>query len=180
MNVVSVVLASTASAYLLSAIVWAARRKPGYSHVKQTISELAEYGSKHAWLVSVGVFLPVGAVLAVVAWQQHSSDNPVALLAISIATGYVTSAIFPCDPGSPMLGSFRQAVHNLGGGIQYVGGALSLLWISETAGPVFRAIGLLIGACAVLLSFESQFRGIIQRLAETCLFSGLIARLLVT
>ena len=176
----SLTLSLVASAYLVVSIVVVARNKPGYKHVTHTISELGESGSTQMRRVSLGVFLPVGAVLAIVAWLQHTSNTPIAALSISIAAGYVTSALFPCDPGSPMIGSFRQAMHNVGGGIQYIGGALSLLWIAETAGPVFRAAGLLVAASGILLSFESQFRGVIQRIAEVCLFAGLLAALRMT
>jgi hypothetical protein len=176
----SLTLSLVASAYLVVAIVVVARNKSGYKHVKHTISELGESGSKQMRRVSLGVFFPVGAILAIVAWLQHTPNTPVAALSISIAAGYITSALFPCDPGSPTIGSFRQTMHNVGGGVQYVGGALALLWIAETAGPVFRTAGLLIAASAVLLLFESQFRGLIQRIAEACLFAGLLAALRMT
>lgn len=180
MNFASLTLSLVVAAYLVVSIVAAARRKPDYRHTIHTISELGEFGSAQMRQVSLGVFLPIGVTLAIVAWLQHASNTPIAALSISMAAGYTTSALFPCDPGSPMLGSFRQAMHNLGGGIQYVGGALSLLWIAETAGPVFRTAGLLVAVSAVLLSFKSQFRGLIQRVAEACLFAGLIAALQMT
>ena len=76
-----------------------------------------------------------------------------------------------------MTGSARQAIHNLGGGIEYIGGAFSLFWIAEFAGPGFRAAGILVVVCAILLSFESKIRGIFQRIAEVCLFLCLLAAL---
>lgn len=176
-NFTSMTLSLAASAFLVVAIVVVARNKPGYKHVKHTISELGESGSAQMRRVSLGVFLPAGAILAIVAWLQHTSNTPIAALSASLAAGYVTSGLFPCDPGSPISGSVRQMMHNLGGGIQYVGGALSLLWIAETAGPVFKITGLLVAVSAVLLSLESQIRGLIQRIAEACLFAGLIAAL---
>ncbi len=173
----SLTLSLVASIYLLVSILFSASRKPGYSHASQTISELAEYGSDHTRQVSLLVFLPVGILLSVVAWFLHSAHPPIAALALSIAVGYGLSAVFPCDPGSPLTGSVRQAIHNLAGGIEYVGGAFSLLWISESAGPEFRVAGIAVAASAILLSFESSVRGIIQRIAETCLFAGLVAAL---
>ena len=176
----SLTLSLLASAYLVVAIVVVARGRNGYLHAKHTISELGESGAEQMRRVSYGVFLPVGITLAFVAMLQYPANSPIAALSISIAIGYVTSALFPCDPGSPAIGSFRQTMHNLGGGVQYVGGALSLLWIAETMGPVFRGTGMLVAASAVLLSFESRFRGLVQRLAEVCLFAGLIIALWMT
>ncbi len=172
-----VVLSLTASVYLSIAIVVAASRRSAYSHVRNTISELAEYGSEYMTKVSFAVFLPVAILLGIVAFLVSSTDLPIAALALSIAIGYGLSAIFPCDQGSPMIGSYRQAIHNFGGAIEYLGGAFSLFWISETTGPAFRVAGFLVAASAILLSFESPVRGVIQRIAELCLFLGLLAAL---
>lgn len=175
----SIVLVLTASIYLFISIVVAANRNPAYSHASDTISELAEFGSEFTQLVSLGVFLPVAIALGVVAWLLRLTDPPIATLAFSIAAGYGIGAMFPCDPGSPFTGSVRQAIHNLGGGIEYIGGALSLLWIGEAGWPGFDAAGILVGISAILLAFESRIRGIIQRISESCLFLGLIAALWV-
>ena len=176
---VSVILALIASIFLCISVVVAGNREPGYNHVSQTISELAEYGSEYSQQVSIGVFLPVSISLGAVAWLSRFADPPVAALALSIAVGYGLGAVFPCDPGSPLFGSLRQAVHNLGGAIEYLGGALSLFWIAETTWPGFRVAGMLVGVSAILLSFESPVRGAIQRIAETCLLAGLVAALLM-
>ena len=164
---VPLVLSLIASLYLSIAIVVAASRKPAYSHVRQTISELAEYGSEFAIQVSIGVFLPVAVALGVVALLSGSTNLPIAALALSIGIGYGLGAMFPCDPGSPITGSLRQGIHNFGGAVEYFGGAFSLLWISETAGPIFGITGLLVAAAAILLSFKSPLRGVIQRVAES-------------
>ncbi len=37
-------------------------RKPGYSHIRDTISELGEMGSPIGWSVSYLGFLPIGAL----------------------------------------------------------------------------------------------------------------------
>jgi len=173
----SLLLSIAATAFLLASVIGVAHRKPGYRHTSDTISELAEYGSGYSWPVSLGVFLPVAAALSVVAWLLQHEFPQAAALSVSIAAGYGLSAMFPCDPGSPLIGSLRQTIHNLGGGIEYIGGAFSLLWISELAGPGFRIAGMLVGVSAILLSFEIPARGLVQRIAESCLFGGLIAAL---
>ena len=168
-----------ASVYLGVSIVVAARQKPSYSHTRHTISELAESGSEYTLLVSFGVFLPVAISLGIVSWYLRVSDPPIAALALSVAIGYGIGALFPCDPGSPLMGSVRQGIHNLGGGIQYIGGAIALLWIGESTGPGFYAAGLLVGIAAIILSFESPVRGFVQRIAESCMFLSLLAALWV-
>ena len=121
------------------------------------------------------MFLPVAISLAAVVWLLRFSAPPIAALALSIAVGYGLGATFPCDPGSPLTGSFRQTIHKLAGGIEYIGGALSFFWIKETAWPGSYAAGILVALSAILLSFESRYRGLIQRNAKSCLFLGLLA-----
>lgn len=170
-------LSLATASYLAVAILIAAKHKPGYSHVKHTISELAECGSAHMASVSFGVFLPVAIALGIVAILLVSTSPQAAALALSIAVGYGIGAMFPCDPGSPLTGSFRQAIHNLGGATEYLGGAFSLFWISESAGPGFRIAGFVVAASAILLSVVGAVRGLVQRIAESCLFLALPATL---
>jgi len=170
-------LAITATLYLFVSIVFAGKRKPGYDHLRHTISELAEHGSRYTKQVSYGVFLPVAIALGLIACFVRPSHPPIATLALSIAIGYGLGAMFPCDHGSPATGSARQGIHNLGGGIEYIGGALSLLWIGESGWLGFQFAGVLVGVSAFLLVFESRVRGIIQRVAELCLFLGLVSAL---
>lgn len=168
-------LALTTSAYLLSAIIGFAARRPDYNHSKNTISELGEAGATSARLVSFGVFLPVGLALLLVAVLARRVEPDGALLALCIAVGYAVAAIFPCDAGSPVSGSPRQTVHNLGGGVEYVGGALALWRLSEAHGSFFQVAALTVGAAAVALSIPSLpgIRGLVQRVAEVALFAGL-------
>lgn len=168
-----------ASLFLAGSIMVFARRLPGYDHRSRTISELGEHGSPFEKTVSLGVFLPVAVALGVVVLLLRETHLPVALLALSISLGYGISAFFPCDPGSPLYGSWRQAAHNIGGGIEYVGGALALFWIAESWGPSFRIPGFVVAIAMILLSFKSPFRGAVQRAAEICLFGGLVAALWV-
>ncbi|MEM1436230.1 MAG: DUF998 domain-containing protein [Pseudomonadota bacterium] len=178
---VAALLVLIAGVYLLAAVLAvAALRGAAYSHARHTISELAEAGSEYSGKVSYGVFLPVACALAVAALLAAPFSSPVAALALSLALGYGSAALFPCDPGSPAIGSFRQGVHNLGGAAQYLGGALSLLLIAEALGWVFRAAGLLVAGAALLLSFEGPVRGLIQRVAELCLFLGLLTAVWMT
>lgn len=159
--------------FLAVAVVYHGRRRPGYSQIRHTISELGEVGSPDGPRVSWGVFLPVGLVLALIAGLAGPSRPPQLVLAASLATGYVVAAIFPTDPGAPVWGTWRKTLHDLGGAVEYLGGALALFWLAESFGAAFQIAGFVVGASVALLSFPHPVRGLVQRIAETCLFAGL-------
>ncbi len=172
------ILVFLAAILLALAILIGAARRAEYSHRRHTINELGERGSEFEGVFSWGIFLPTGLMLAAGGFMALSSNPPAAALALCIAAGYLTAAIFPCDPGSPFGGSWRQAWHNIGGAVQYLGGALALMLVAETEGPVFRFTAVAVGAIAILISFPGPVRGALQRAAEVLLFSGLLAVLL--
>ncbi len=178
MQPLPVILTILATVLLATAILIGAARRPEYSHRRHTISELGERGSVFERGFSLGVFLPVGLMLAIVGVVTLNTDRPAAALALCIATGYLSAAVWPCDAGSPLGGSWRQGLHNIGGAVEYLGGALALMVIAETHGPVFRFTGITVGAIAILISFPGPVRGALQRAAEILLFSGLLAALL--
>lgn len=164
-----------AAVHLFFFLIVVGPRRPGYSHIRHTISELGEFGAPEQRLIAFGVFLPVGALLALVAYLLRPIGQAPAALALCISVGYLVAAAFPCDPGSPLWGTPRQALHNLGGAIEYAGGAFALWRISESLGQPFRAAALIVGGTAIALSVQAfaPVRGLIQRVAEVCLFGGL-------
>ena len=166
---------SAAFGYLVICLLVLGPKKAGYSQLRHTISELGEVGAPHQRFVAFGVFLPVGALALLAAYLLLPKSHPAAALALCIAVGYVGAAFFPCDPGSPALGSARQGMHNLFGGVEYIGGGFALVILSESLGQPFKAAGFLVLAAAFLLTIlpSTSVRGIIQRVAETCLFGGL-------
>lgn len=169
----SLLLTLLATGYLLALLVVVGRRWSRYSHMWHTTSELGEVGAPDQRLVALGVFLPVGALLLLVAYLLRPLGQPAASLALCIAIGYLAAAAFPCAPGAPLGGSLRQVLHTLGGAVGYVGGAIALMRLSETLGDPFRIAGFIVWGAAVALSFPSIVRGLIQRVAELCLFGGL-------
>jgi hypothetical protein len=173
----ALLLTLLASGYLLTQIFVLARRTPLYSHMRDTISELGEFGAPEQRLVALGVFLPVGVVLLIVAALLRGANPLAALLALCVAIGYLTAAAFPCDPGSPLSGSPRQGIHNLGGAVEYIGGGLALVRLSETFGQAFAVAGFVVLSGAIALSIPgiAAIRGLIQRVAELCLFVSLSA-----
>ena len=107
-------------------------------------------------------------LLLVVASLLRPVSQPAALLALCIAIGYLFAAAFPCDRGSPSTGSARQTVHNLGGAVEYIGGGIALLRLSETLGEPFRLAGVAVlgGAVALSIPAIAVVRGLIQRAVE--------------
>lgn len=163
---------------LLAGIIYFGSRKPAYSHLKHTISELGEQGSPVAQWVNYGMFLPVGLLLWVVV--MLTDEKAVAGLAACIGIGYVVAAFFPCDVGSPSSGSWRQQLHNVGGAIEYLGGAY---WIGQFDSSItllsYSLVNVGVGAVlvgTVLVSMQNlAWRGLVQRLVEIILFGSLLA-----
>jgi hypothetical protein len=87
--------------------------------------------------------------------------------------GYLVSALFPCDRGAPALGSLRQCVHTSGAAVEYAGGSLALLSLSQSMGEPLGIAGCIVALAMLALLFQSPIRGLIQRIAESCLFGGL-------
>ena len=168
--------------YLLAGIVYFAYRRSEYSHVRHTISELGEIGAADQRFVGFGLFLPTGAVLLLISlflYQRSSGETDPVLggLSACVGIGYVVAAFFPCDTGSPVSGTTRQQIHNLGGFVEYAGGAFFLIQAADRLpGNWFDTIGYTVLMGAVLLSVQalSPWRGLIQRVAEICLFGALI------
>lgn len=169
-------LVSLAAAYLALMIGVLARRKPGYRHWVHTISELGEVSAPDQRLVAFGVFLPVGLALLLTAALLRPLAAPLAALAGALAVGYLVAAISPCDVGSPVSGTPRQAAHNLGGAVEYIGGGFALLTLAETFGAGFSVAGAvaLIAAAALTLLPSKSVRGLVQRIAELVLFAALL------
>ncbi len=172
-----------AAGYLTLAIVVFALRRPEYSHLRSTISELGEFGAPDSHLVSLGVFFPVGLAMAtfsIFIWKaprEKPGGRSAAALAMCVAVGYLVAAFFPCDPGSPLSGTARQAIHNWGGAIEYFGGAIALFSLARAQKQfrwVFAAAGLITLTVAFVISAPdlAEVRGLLQRIAEASLFGS--------
>jgi hypothetical protein len=172
---------------LLDPLCFASLR-PGYSHISNTISELGETGASCAHQVAFVFFLPVGLLVWLALWLVHrevpDSQASLILAAMScLGTGYAMAAIFPCDPGAPLFGSWRTQVHNVIGFIDYAGTGIGFLLVSRCfAGrnatiqaAAYLAAGALVLLGLALLSVEATFhvRGAIQRATEVIQFTGL-------
>lgn len=157
--------------YLLAGILHFQRRRPAYSGWKHTISELGETGAADGARVNYFLFLPIGLALLLLAGITYIQDiGSPALMGLSacLGIGYAVAALFPCDQGSPIYGSPRQTIHNIGGIAEYAGGA----YFINVAG--FGVASLIIVGAAFFLSFSTPIRGGVQRVAEVILFSSLV------
>ena len=174
MSIVLTALPLLALGYLFASLSRLAPRKPGYSHWRHTISELGETGAVDQKRVAWGLFMPIGVVFLLEALMLRGSVPAGSVVCLCIAVGYLVAAAFPCDAGSPVSGSARQAVHNLGGAVEYIGGAFALLAGAEIFGVQVRIAGFVVLAVAVALTImpPATPRGLVQRIGEIVLFGS--------
>lgn len=190
MQGITVLAGMLAPAGVLVSTLYFARRKPGYSHLTHTISELAETGAPDARFVNWLAFFPIGILIWLFAaglWQEFAGTTGGAKAALAFAGlgfGYAGAAVFPCDRGAPAWGTWRNQVHILCGALEYGGGGIGLLMFANVfAGlPGWAAFAqptkyagwavLLIG---MTLAQPSRFRGVQQRIVETILFAWMLA-----
>jgi hypothetical protein len=167
------------SLYLLIGILFFGSKLPAYSHLRDTISELGEKRSSFETQVGYGVFLPVALLLilssSVLYFQGFENDlqkNLSGLLAC-VGIGYMLATFFPCDPGSPTSGGVRQQIHNIGGFVEYAGGAYFIFQASESV-PLLSTIGYIVVVCTIVITISAFWRGLVQRVAEIGLFGTII------
>ncbi|MEZ4919916.1 MAG: DUF998 domain-containing protein [Saprospiraceae bacterium] len=169
-------IATFISLYLVVSIIYYGNKKEDYSHVRHTISELGEVTTPNSTIINWSVFFPVGLCLIGLPFLSPMPQNLMGL-SLSLGFGYLIGAVFPCDEGSPMSGSLRQQIHNLGAGIQYFG---SVYFLRETGQiPGLESMGyvaILVFMGAVILSISSfnAVRGLLQRIVELLLFGSLL------
>jgi hypothetical protein len=179
----SLVLAVLAAASAAAVPAYFGTRKPGYSHVRDTISELGETGSPVGARVSYGGFVATAILLwlfLVVAAAASPRGSTEAFWWLSlVGAGYFGGAIFRCDPGAPLLGSWHNGLHNLFGAAEYIGAAVAFSLLKfdafwEPLSDVLEYAGGLVAVCLWGMSFPHRFRGLIQRVAETTIFAGVV------
>jgi Protein of unknown function (DUF998) len=96
-----------------------------------------------------------------------------------VGVGYVGGGIFRCDPEAPFIGSWRTTLHNIFGALEYVGAAGAFLTLERSAfwsplSEVMSPAGGIVFLCFAGISFPHPFRGLIQRIAETIIFGGVV------
>lgn len=185
----SVLVTAVLAAAAAGLPVWYfARRRPGYSHVRQTISELGERGAPDAKQVAIFAFAPAGHavwlfVAALAFAVPEFTRGPELWLFALLGAGYVGAAMFACDPGAPLLGTWRNNVHNLVAGLGYFGAVAGMIELGramedvpalQSISEVSRVIGQVTFFGVFLLSFETPVRGLIQRLVEAAIHGWML------
>lgn len=164
--------------FLVAGIIYFAFKSPHYSHLTHTISELGEDGAVNNRAANLGLFLPAGLLLILIGLLTSDNAN-IRGLSICLGAGYLVSALFPCDPGSPLSGSTKQTIHNIGGFIEYGG---SIYFLNKSRHLLFTPgfiepqwiIGFLV-ICVILASLPGfKLRGLFQRIVELLLFGQLL------
>lgn len=179
-------LAAATLAFLVPVV--SARGEPSYSHVGQFISELGAKGAANASWVSAAGFAPIGLlVLVFLAFASlllppFRLKLPALLCLGAVGAAYLISAVFPCDAGCPISGTFSQSVHNLFGLLEYLGALVGLLvlgaglrglpaWRCLAFASVGAAGVVAVGFLAMLVPELGAVRGLSQRVAEAAIFS---------
>lgn len=184
---VSFVSATLVSAFTVGGAWWFGRRALGYSHWRDTISDLGAAGSKDARSVAWLWFAPSGVIFAVSALAlgeglgTEDARSAASILAF-VGVGWIGAAIFPCDPGAPVFGTARNHLHNLTGGGAYLAGAAGLMEMSRALEDSHALLAMTAGACGpiVLLGLflislpDVPLRGLIQRVMEAILHGWLV------
>jgi hypothetical protein len=151
------------------------RLRTDYSHITHTISELAESKSITEKIVSRTVFLPVGVAMAIISILS-SQNEPAFHISLSLAVGYCGAALFPIDEGAPIFGTWKNAAHSLIGGASYLLALAGFEHLSREIGFPYSMGKFLILAfiASLYIPMLRNFRGLLQRIAETAIFSVLL------
>ena len=167
--------------FLFLGILYFARKRPEYSHARHSISELAETGSEYEKQVSYFVFLPFGLLAVGLASYSYTENLNAAVLLTAVGLSYLLSAIFPCDPGAPAVGSWKTLIHNIVGASCYAAMLYQLKELADTQSEWWATMGLT-SLSLFLVSFfvgwPRNWTGLLQRLAEVCVFLN-IAKLML-
>jgi len=173
-NLLPVAITLMVALYLSVGLFLLGRKKPGYSHVRCTISELGESGSVTMSRVAWALFLPVGLAMAGLAWMVQDQQATL-LLAGSLAVGYTLAALFPVDPDVPFPGSWRNVMHTLAAIISYVMAIEAFELLGEQHGMPWSAGRGLIAVFLISIFIPGirECRGLLQRIVEVAIFAGL-------
>ncbi|WP_026603682.1 DUF998 domain-containing protein [Methylomonas sp. 11b] len=186
-NPLGALLGLAASFYWLGGVIYLPTLLANYDPVSQTISELSIISTPLANRINFGWSLPLGLLQCWAVFtecrQRHITVEVRKGLAAfgSVGIAYVACSFFPCDPGAPLWGSWRQMVHNAFGGLEYAGGGLGLLLFGIARRDNYRLAmaiqlsGLLVWTGLLLMTVQELFgvRGAVQRFSEALLFGWL-------
>lgn len=137
------VLAVASIAYAAAFYFVGAAIKPGYSQLSNFISEYNATGTAHAGLLSYAGFAAVtlllaGFLAAARPFVRVSGISRLGLVLLWAAPlGFAQAALFPCDAGCPLEGSWSQDMHNLFSVVSYMATGIAMILLSRA--PVLAA-----------------------------------------
>ena len=121
---------------------WLGATQPGYQLSSNYLSELGAGGVERAGIANYYGFLPVAIASAVLSLSLALRLKGAGLRAsgrflfgAGLCAGYFMAFLFPCDAGCPASGSARQALHNLGGLVEYAAGFTGLVLLAAELAP---------------------------------------------
>ncbi len=161
-----------------------------YDPMTMYLSELGADGAPHASFVNSVGFLATGILtvlllgLARQRLPRHALISAGLVCCLGVAIGYLGAFAFPCEPGCPIGGGARQALHNIAGLVEYAGAiaglgliALALLRIGapRMLAATLVALALVAGGFAMMMvGGTGSPVGFWQRVADYGFFAWLI------
>jgi len=158
-----------------------------YSSLSRYISELGANGAPYQLFVNTSLFLPVGFAILLLVYLIYTNIvngeklmRAKGLLALPGAA-YVGSVFLPCEPGCPLLTTSPiQIIHNILGLMQYTGAisgiAIWANWFKKMDTGFYKVASwgavffIVTGAIGMLIPHFTEFRGLLQRLADYSYF----------
>lgn len=180
-------LGLAASVYWLGGVIYLPTLLANYDAISQTISELSTISTPLANRINFGWSLPLGLLQCWAVFTEYRQRHITVAVRKGLAAfgcvgiAYVACSFFPCDPGAPLWGSWRQMVHNAFGGLEYAGGGLGLLLLGKARRENYQLAitlqlsGFLVWMGLLLMTVPGLFgvRGAVQRFSEALLFGWL-------
>lgn len=179
-----------ALAWSLLCQIYFSKKQPDYEWRRQTISELGKSGSACQWQVACYYFFPIALLIfsLLYGWYQMPAVSQSSLLfLLCIPLAYLVASFFPCDDGGPLWGSWRNNIHMLFGGLEYLGAMIGLWLVSVDLAALsvdmqnlsvglVRSASLLIAVCflLMLMPITQPVIGVIQRVAEVTWLVALV------
>lgn len=170
-------------------VIVAASYRPGYSHIRQFISELGATGSENAALMNYAGFLLGGLLIAsfgvsLLGKLPNNRTTRIASVLVSLfGLGVAASGLVSCDIGCPQgSGTTENLVHNAIGPIAFLSLiaatlVLGIYWWYEHNGRVLASYSVCTGVASLLslallvASLEArEMTGLWQRILLGLLF----------
>ena len=163
-----------------------------YSSISQYISELGEKNAPLQLFVNTSLFVTVGFAILLLVYlidlkfgDQHNDQTKKAIWLLYLpGVAYIGSALFPCQPGCPLMTTDPvQIIHNFLGLLEYSGAvwgiAIWAKWFKNYEVKIYTVFFqtsvffIFIGFIGMIIPYLSEYRGLLQRMADYSFFLSL-------